>query len=267
MIQNNVNNKVYIGSSNHVEKRLTEHFRLLKKSIHENIKLQRAFVKYGEGAFTGQLALICSQENKYLYEQIFIDFYDAVRKGYNINEKAERGFSLPLEPLSDNFFLSRAKYDEHGCLLFTGAAGGNGMAKVKRSGKFVSMQRLAYEFYIGKIPKGHFVYRLCKNRLCVNHKHLATGVTSDIAKHNFATGYKHPRGNVLLTEEQVMKIKTSEKSSVALAKEFNVSDSTIRKVRKGLTWQHVHANVRHTAEAPELEAYRVFPQNPVRGWA
>ena len=28
-----------------------------------------------------------------------------------------------------------------------------------------------------------------------------------------------------------------------------------------------HANVRHTAEAPELEAYRVFPQTPARGWA
>ncbi len=28
-----------------------------------------------------------------------------------------------------------------------------------------------------------------------------------------------------------------------------------------------HANVRHTAEAPELDAYRVTPQNPVRGWA
>jgi len=28
-----------------------------------------------------------------------------------------------------------------------------------------------------------------------------------------------------------------------------------------------HANVRHTAEAPELNPYRVTPQNPVRGWA
>jgi hypothetical protein len=28
-----------------------------------------------------------------------------------------------------------------------------------------------------------------------------------------------------------------------------------------------HVNVRHTAEAPELEAYKVTPQNPVRGWA
>jgi hypothetical protein len=28
-----------------------------------------------------------------------------------------------------------------------------------------------------------------------------------------------------------------------------------------------HANVRHTAEAPDLEAFRVFPQEPVRGWA
>ena len=28
-----------------------------------------------------------------------------------------------------------------------------------------------------------------------------------------------------------------------------------------------HVNVRHNAEAPELEAYRVFPQTPARGWA
>ena len=28
-----------------------------------------------------------------------------------------------------------------------------------------------------------------------------------------------------------------------------------------------HVNVRHTAEAPELDAYKVTPQNPVRGWA
>jgi hypothetical protein len=28
-----------------------------------------------------------------------------------------------------------------------------------------------------------------------------------------------------------------------------------------------HANVRHTAEAPELEAFRVFPQTPSRMWA
>jgi hypothetical protein len=28
-----------------------------------------------------------------------------------------------------------------------------------------------------------------------------------------------------------------------------------------------HVNVRHTDEAPELEAFRVFPKNPQRGWA
>jgi len=28
-----------------------------------------------------------------------------------------------------------------------------------------------------------------------------------------------------------------------------------------------HANVRVVDAAPELEAYQVFPQNPVRGWA
>jgi hypothetical protein len=28
-----------------------------------------------------------------------------------------------------------------------------------------------------------------------------------------------------------------------------------------------HVNVRHTDEAPELDAYKVTPQNQVRGWA
>jgi len=28
-----------------------------------------------------------------------------------------------------------------------------------------------------------------------------------------------------------------------------------------------HVNVRHTDEAPELEAFRVFPNNPQRSWA
>jgi hypothetical protein len=28
-----------------------------------------------------------------------------------------------------------------------------------------------------------------------------------------------------------------------------------------------HVNVRHTEEAPELEAFRVFPQTPSRAWA
>ena len=28
-----------------------------------------------------------------------------------------------------------------------------------------------------------------------------------------------------------------------------------------------HVNVRHTDEVPELEAFRVFPKNPQRGWA
>lgn len=28
-----------------------------------------------------------------------------------------------------------------------------------------------------------------------------------------------------------------------------------------------HVNVRHTAKAPNLTAYQIFPKSPVRGWA
>jgi predicted GIY-YIG superfamily endonuclease len=41
-IRNMVNNKLYIGSSTYVQKRLVEHRRCLKNNIHTNQHLQHA---------------------------------------------------------------------------------------------------------------------------------------------------------------------------------------------------------------------------------
>lgn len=39
------------------------------------------------------------------------------------------------------------------------------------------------------------------------------------------------------------------------------------KVEKTAAIPGWHVNVRHTAEAPELAAFQVFPETPARGWA
>ena len=256
---------MYIGSSIHLKKRLREHETKLKAGNHDNTKLRNASKKYGANAFILKIELVCDEQNRYLYEQLLIDFYDSAKQGYNINHKAERGFSKPLEPLSDEFFKSRTDIDANGCHVFNGALGGNGMAKVKRAGKFVSLQRLAYEFYVGEIPEGMYIYRICKNRTCINPNHLKIGDRSAIASHTFNTGRKHPRGNVVLTESIVREIKMSDEPMLRLAKKYGVSDGTIRKIKRGETWKHV--NVRVIDEDPTpLEPFKVEPTHPRRVW-
>lgn len=51
-IVNTINGKVYIGSSKSVEGRCNGHFRDLRNHKHYNVKLQRAWNKYGEQSFS-----------------------------------------------------------------------------------------------------------------------------------------------------------------------------------------------------------------------
>lgn len=54
-IVNRVTGQCYVGQSQRVRKRLSEHFRLLRLNKHTNPHLQNAWNKYGEDAFTGEI--------------------------------------------------------------------------------------------------------------------------------------------------------------------------------------------------------------------
>ncbi len=58
-IVNTVTGQCYVGQSQNLRKRVAEHFRLLRKNIHTNPKLQNSFNKYGENAFTYEFEVIC----------------------------------------------------------------------------------------------------------------------------------------------------------------------------------------------------------------
>lgn len=51
---------------------------------------------------------------------------------------------------------------------------GYGLAQTRQNGKIKGhlAHRVAYEFCIGKIPSNMTIDHLCRNRLCVNPKHL-----------------------------------------------------------------------------------------------
>jgi len=59
-IRNVVTGKCYIGQSQHVKKRVHEHFRLLAKGCHVNRILQNSYNKYGKDAFDWALEVECA---------------------------------------------------------------------------------------------------------------------------------------------------------------------------------------------------------------
>lgn len=96
-ITNNVNGKSYIGSSSAIRRRISDHFRDLRKNRHSNSYLQRAWNKYGEDAFSFRTIILCDPENLLFYEQACLD---ALRPEYNIAKDAEapmRGMKLSEE--------------------------------------------------------------------------------------------------------------------------------------------------------------------------
>lgn len=91
-IVNNVNDKLYIGSSIHVDRRFAEHIWALRRNKHGNIHLQRAWNAYGEESFEFELIELVEDSEDLLIqrEQYWIDYYRAydINIGYNISHYA-----------------------------------------------------------------------------------------------------------------------------------------------------------------------------------
>jgi hypothetical protein len=97
--------------------------------------------------------------------------------------------------------------------------------------------RTAYELECGKIPDGVWVLHRCDNRSCVRPDHLFLGTAADNTADMMAKGrHKPPRR---LNEAEVKEIRTCSVSGYALARKFNVSQSTISSIRLRQTWKHV----------------------------
>lgn len=86
IIKNKVNNKVYIGQSVDIDKRIKKHFNLLENKTHYNEHLQNAFNKYGRNNFFVDVLEECPVEKLNEREKYYIQLYDSAtrEKGYNI---------------------------------------------------------------------------------------------------------------------------------------------------------------------------------------
>lgn len=99
-ITNVINDKCYIGYSKQIDERKSQHFRQLKNNKHENIKLQRAFNKYGLDNFKVEyLKLFDDYDLQMLRyeEKNFINIFDSFKHGYNLTAGVEYSYNADFE--------------------------------------------------------------------------------------------------------------------------------------------------------------------------
>ena len=91
IIQNTLNQKIYIGSAVDLFSRKSKHFSDLKFNVHKNPHLQLSYNKYGEDNFKFWIAELVPDINQLLIcEQWWLDMFKPYnnKTGYNICKKA-----------------------------------------------------------------------------------------------------------------------------------------------------------------------------------
>lgn len=79
------NDKLYIGSGVNMQKREREHLNALHKGVHYNIKLQRAFNKYGAKRFEFSVLDFIEIKALRTVEKYWINALDSIKRGFNIS--------------------------------------------------------------------------------------------------------------------------------------------------------------------------------------
>ena len=91
-----INNRIYIGSSANIEKRITNHRCQLRNGTHHNDHLQRAWDEYGESEFFFGVICECDRSELLQKEQFYVDIWDS-DSSYNLNRQVEELPNMSLD--------------------------------------------------------------------------------------------------------------------------------------------------------------------------
>ena len=215
-IYNAESKKEYIGSALNIRTRWNKHNSQLRLGKHHNPILQKAWNKYGEGAFEFILLEECNSEELLVKEQQYLDQVSAEMR-YNIIQKVEEGFR-------------GRKHTEE--------------AKEKmRQAHLGRVWTKEHKENLQKALKGRKYSQEGKKRLSESRKKTYAAGNSSLCEVNKEQkGSKNP--NSVLTEGKVAEIKTKYLMGyriAQLAREYGTGWTTIHNVVAGRTWKDVSA--------------------------
>lgn len=129
-----------------------------------------------------------------------------------------------------------------GCFLWIGSVNSHGYGQVFDGQKIIAAHRASYALAFGSIPAGTHVLHRCDVPCCVNPDHLFLG---DHVANMLDMGRKGRRRDVRgerhhgakLTADQVKYIRDQPQGGRPLAKEFGISYSHLKLLRKGRCWK------------------------------
>jgi len=135
--------------------------------------------------------------------------------------------------------------NDNGCTIYTGAKYHGGHGAFYMDGKQVHAHRVAYELYVGEIPKDMCVCHKCDVPSCVNPDHLFLGTQADNMQDKLNKGRQLKGSDIKsskLDESLVSSIKRRLREGarqIDLVRELGVSKQIISSIAVNRTWRHV----------------------------
>lgn len=151
--------------------------------------------------------------------------------------------TIIFDILGDRFW---SKVDRSGdCWTWNNYVTAKGYGKYKYNGKTSLAHRVSFQTHHGiTLTPDQVLLHSCDNPSCVRPSHLKVGTVQENNEDKRIKG-RHPIGEKIasakLSESQVIDIRMLAETNTrrAIAKRFGVAPSTIHKIVKRETWDHV----------------------------
>lgn len=185
-IWNIVDNKSYIGSSNHIYHRFEGHISNLKNNKHYNKLLQKDYNLLGDENFKFEILEIINtnsdlllNENKWINNSINL-YNKTIFSNINLTDKD-----------ISRFWSKVNKGNENECWNWLGKPNPGGYGELRTKNKLYRAPRIMYFLLNGIYDFNKMVCHTCDNRMCVNPKHLYLGSHQDNAR-DIVNRDRHP---------------------------------------------------------------------------
>jgi hypothetical protein len=123
------------------------------------------------------------------------------------------------------------------CRLWIGCLDSHGYGKISYGGrtKFIRAHVASWIACHGPVPEGLNVLHKCDIPSCIRPSHLFLGTHDDNMRDKAIKG----RAAIILTADDVRKIRVAKGSQSSIGRQFGVSQTTVWEILSGRTWSHL----------------------------